>query len=459
MKRFLAALVLAVAAVTAQTAAISDTLTAAAGGAAWTGKITVALNNPGAAQPLYSGTTSLAGWSRTLCLGVTGSDCAAELSAGVVTITLYANDSITPAGTSYSARFVPTRGAAWVETWTVEAADTKLYQIRSTTTPTPTTTLQASQFVLAEGRIPYGGTSGTATSESYFTHTPIPASPVAGNAFTRFSLTGATTPSGEYLDSNYTSDLTVRRTVTAPSNSAGSGETSVLTGQLIRMAFVPSASWNNSPTLQTSASGTVVSAAYPSGATNAMYLLSAGVMEAFNRGSGAVNTQRGLYVGSTVTGASDVTFVHDGINASAINSGTGTVANARGVVSTAGPADSGPGTMTSLAVWRGTAYTYAPINTAYGYRMTRAGAVDPSTAWGISEETGWPSRFNGRISVNKLTDDGSSALQVAGRIQANLETPASSSASCVAGQMVWDASYLYVCVSANTWKRKQLDSF
>lgn len=164
MKQVLALLFLAAASAAAQTASIDDTLTAAAGGGAWTGKITVALNNPGAAQPLYSGTTSLAGWSRTLCLGVTGSDCSAELSAGVVTITLYANDSITPAGTSYAARFVPTRGSAWVETWTVEAADTKLYQIRSTTTPTPTTTFQPGQIVLSAGRLLYGSSLGVGTS-------------------------------------------------------------------------------------------------------------------------------------------------------------------------------------------------------------------------------------------------------------------------------------------------------
>lgn len=165
----------------AQTASISDTLTAAAGGGAWTGKITVTLNNPAGAQPLYSGTTSLAGWSRTLCLGVTGGDCSAELDAGEVTITLYANDSITPAGTSYSARFVPTRGAGWSETWTVEAADTKLYQIRSTTVPTPTTTFQAGQITLAAGRLLYGSSTGVGTSSAALTYNPSSGSLTVGS--------------------------------------------------------------------------------------------------------------------------------------------------------------------------------------------------------------------------------------------------------------------------------------
>jgi hypothetical protein len=135
-----------VAALHAQTATISDAITSSVGGAAWTGRIVVTLNAPGSAQPLYSGTTSLAGWSYTLCLGVTGGDCSAQLSAGVVTITLYTNSAITPAGTSYSARFTPSRGTGWLETWDVTAGDTKLYQIRATTVPSPTVMFTLSQL-------------------------------------------------------------------------------------------------------------------------------------------------------------------------------------------------------------------------------------------------------------------------------------------------------------------------
>lgn len=129
-----------------QTATISDTLTSSVGGAAWTGRIVVTLNAPGSAQPLYSGTTSLAGWSYTLCLGVTGGDCSSQVSAGVVALTLYTNSAITPAGTSYSARFAPTRGTGWSETWDVTAGDTKLYQIRATNVPSPTVTFTLSQL-------------------------------------------------------------------------------------------------------------------------------------------------------------------------------------------------------------------------------------------------------------------------------------------------------------------------
>lgn len=129
-----------------QTASISDTLYSSVGGGAWTGRIVVTLNTPGSAQPLYSGTTSLAGWSQTLCVGVTGSDCSTSTSAGVVTATLYTNSAITPAGTSYNARFAPSRGTGWSETWDVTAGDTKLYQIRATTVPSPTVMFTLSQL-------------------------------------------------------------------------------------------------------------------------------------------------------------------------------------------------------------------------------------------------------------------------------------------------------------------------
>ena len=36
------------------------------------------------------------------------------------------------------------------------------------------------------------------------------------------------------------------------------------------------------------------------------------------------------------------------------------------------------------------------------------------------------------------------------------KTPSSSSASCTTGTVAWDANYVYVCVSSNTWKRSGL---
>ena len=73
---------------------------------------------------------------------------------------------------------------------------------------------------------------------------------------------------------------------------------------------------------------------------------------------------------------------------------------------------------------------------------------------------------NGRVtSYNSTFDDGagnatlSGNMAVAGRYNATLHTPASSSEACTAGDFTDDASYHYVCVAANTWKRVALSSF
>lgn len=147
-----------------QTVSISDTLTNAVGGGSYAGRIVVTLNSPGSASPLYYSSTSLTGWQYVLCVGVTGTDCSSTTAAGVVTLTLYANSTITPAGTSYSARFTPSKGSPWTETWVVTPSTTTLRQVRSSTVPTPTTTFQASQLLLGAGYIPYGASTGYGTS-------------------------------------------------------------------------------------------------------------------------------------------------------------------------------------------------------------------------------------------------------------------------------------------------------
>jgi len=153
MKPILALLLLALPAF-AQTATISDTLVSVVGGEAWTGYITVQLNSPSSAQPLYSGSQSLAGWRAVLCVGVARADCSVTTAAGAVSVVLYTNSAITPAGTSYAAIYQPTKGDRWNEVWVVAAGQTKLNQIRSTTTPTPATVISIGQISTA------GATSG-----------------------------------------------------------------------------------------------------------------------------------------------------------------------------------------------------------------------------------------------------------------------------------------------------------
>ena len=55
--------------------------------------------------------------------------------------------------------------------------------------------------------------------------------------------------------------------------------------------------------------------------------------------------------------------------------------------------------------------------------------------------------------------DGTGAASVSGLVIAGPRTPASSSTVGAAGSVCWDASYLYVCVAANSWKRVALSTF
>jgi len=116
---------------------IVDTIKTPMGGN-WSGTVQVTLNNPATAQPLYAGSETLSGWSQTV-----------TVTNGAFSITLYANDTITPTGTSYTARYTPTSGSAWSETWVVPTGATTIRELRSTTVPTPRTMFTPSQITQA----------------------------------------------------------------------------------------------------------------------------------------------------------------------------------------------------------------------------------------------------------------------------------------------------------------------
>ena len=109
---------------------ITDTLFTPAGDL-FTGTVTISLNNPGTAQPLYNSA------GRTL----TGFQATITVTSGAFSYQLEANDAITPSGTSYTARYMPraTGGGGWSETWVVPTSGSavKVYPMRSTTIPIP----------------------------------------------------------------------------------------------------------------------------------------------------------------------------------------------------------------------------------------------------------------------------------------------------------------------------------
>jgi hypothetical protein len=62
---------------------------------------------------------------------------------------------------------------------------------------------------------------------------------------------------------------------------------------------------------------------------------------------------------------------------------------------------------------------------------------------------------SGRLLVGTSSDSGGALFQVNGnRIRiATAKTPASASDTGTAGEICWDADYIYVCTATNTWKR------
>jgi len=119
------------------TVTITDTIKTPMGGN-WSGTVQVTLNNPATAQPLYAGSETLSGWSQTV-----------TVTNGAFSISLYPNDAITPTGTSYTARYTPTSGAGWSETWVCPTGATTIRELRSTTVPTPRTMFTPSQITQA----------------------------------------------------------------------------------------------------------------------------------------------------------------------------------------------------------------------------------------------------------------------------------------------------------------------
>ncbi len=97
----------------------------------------------------------------------------------------------------------------------------------------------------------------------------------------------------------------------------------------------------------------------------------------------------------------------------------------------------------------------------YGFVLTDSSG---NPKW-IVQQTGGILQFNAYGSGNAVTVDSAGNLNTSGNIASagsvfslTLSTP-TDTGSCTAGQIRWDASYLYVCTATNTWKRSALSSF
>lgn len=98
----------------------------------------------------------------------------------------------------------------------------------------------------------------------------------------------------------------------------------------------------------------------------------------------------------------------------------------------------------NLSGWnKGGTATYSNTYGIYADTSIDLGATNKYFIYSLSTS---PSLFSGNVTVG-----GSGKFYVS-----TSRTPASASATCTTGQIVWDASYLYVCTATNTWKRASI---
>jgi hypothetical protein len=93
-------------------------------------------------------------------------------------------------------------------------------------------------------------------------------------------------------------------------------------------------------------------------------------------------------------------------------------------------------------------------------KFCRATANADNTNFAVSTEY---ARIDssGRLLVGTSSQSGGSLLQVNdNRIRiATAKTPASATDTGVAGEICWDANYVYVCTATNTWKRTAISTW
>jgi len=83
----------------------------------------------------------------------------------------------------------------------------------------------------------------------------------------------------------------------------------------------------------------------------------------------------------------------------------------------------------------------------------------------LAFETGGNERMridsSGRLLVGISSNSGGALLQINGdRIRVGTaKTPASATDTGTAGEICWDANYVYVCTATNTWKRSALSTW
>lgn len=475
---------------------ISDTLTNF-DGTAFTGRVEIGLNNPASAQPLYTGSTTLTGWRRTV-----------TVTAGAFAVTLVCTDSITPSGTSYNARFIPSQGAPWTETWTPATGTTTVRAMRSTTVPTPTATFQPGQIALAAGRLLYGSSTGVATSLAAGTNGHVltlsggyPTWAAAGGGVSSvFGRSGeVTATSGDYTAAQVTGAVAGSASLTTagavPYVSAPGTLNQDPTALFWDAANNRLGIGTNTPTMPLTfgaSTGVKVefyyAGGYNIGVESNEFRTSVGTAGFFTwRNAGYTGTEvmrlapttGNLLIGTTTdsnfkldvatSGSAGTARFYDqtattGVTTVVIRSGAGQSNNNSFTI-----VDSS-GAVVLFGVNPGNQYITTTLDLGNGGRNAEIRATGFSSGSGTGYRFSSTAASNGTIDlalfrnaagvaeVNNGTAGTFRDLRVRDLIT-TLATPASSTAACTAGTWEADADYIYICTSTNNWRRVALTTF
>jgi len=196
---------------------------------------------------------------------------------------------------------------------------------------------------------------------------------------------------------------------------------------------------------------------------------------------GVQNASAVAITGGTITGITDLALADGGTGASTaataranLGLGTASIANT-GTSGATVPLLNAANTWSAMQTFTGASQgtinfaqvgVGAPTGTtrSVGTKVVLYDGVSPSSVdYGIGVENSnvWFSvggtdngfKWYGGTSV-AATLSGAGALTLTGGLKFGVATtPASATAACTAGTIQWDASYVYVCIATNSWKR------
>lgn len=166
---------------------------------------------------------------------------------------------------------------------------------------------------------------------------------------------------------------------------------------------------------------------------------------AYHNGTGIVNTINGVQVAVQNQSTGTVTNMHGDFYAVG-NSSTGIITSLYGrrvSISNTGTIDTAYGSYIDYLSNTGT------ITNAYGLYINQ---VLGTNKWGIYVNDTSPNYLAGNLEVN-------GQLKVNGGTIISTKTPASATDTGTAGEVCWDANFVYICVSTNAWKRAALSTW